>query len=272
MTISLRYINVPLESFGKHKIKSIRILKEKIKITFYGGDTIYTSKEEYTNHFLYVNKEISDKEYKEIILTQEDLSLYKYAYKLVSKKMYTEFALRDKLYKKETANKNNVDKIISTLKSQGWINDKEYIDEYLKYANEKHYGKNKIIQQLLDKGIFKENIDKIIFDEGLEKKKAQYWLNRLSIKYVSKNNKNKKSSSYAFLTNQGFDIDIINEVMGEIKNNNDKEEMSLCKKDYLKIKSRLAKKYKGKELKEKIIASLLSKGYRYQEIFKVIGA
>ena len=42
------------------------------------------------------------------------------------------------------------------------------------------------------------------------------------------------------------------------------------KSDYLKIKTRLSKKYKGKELKQKIMQSLASKGYKYNDIIKII--
>ena len=46
--------------------------------------------------------------------------------------------------------------------------------------------------------------------------------------------------------------------------------MSKLHKDYLSIKNRYSKKYKGKELKEKIIRSLINKGYKFNDIVKEV--
>jgi len=49
-----------------------------------------------------------------------------------------------------------------------------------------------------------------------------------------------------------------------------KVEIDLLKKDYEKIKNRYEKKYEGYQLKQKIYAALTNKGYKYQEIKKVL--
>ena len=58
--------------------------------------------------------------------------------------------------------------------------------------------------------------------------------------------------------------------MNDLKKQNNKVEQDLLKKDYEKIKNRYKKKYEGYQLKQKIYAALINKGYKYQEIRKVL--
>ena len=69
---------------------------------------------------------------------------------------------------------------------------------------------------------------------------------------------------------QGYNHDIAREVTNDLKRKNDKVEQSLLSRDYEKIKSRYEKKYEGYQLKQKIYAALTNKGYKYQEIKKVL--
>lgn len=56
----------------------------------------------------------------------------------------------------------------------------------------------------------------------------------------------------------------------KVKEANSKDELVKLKVDYQKTKDRLSRKYKGKELKQKVMSSLLSKGYRLNDVIKVI--
>lgn len=261
---------MPSENIGNHIVKNIKFLKQKVKISFKDGEAISIPKEEYPNHYLYKNKSLSEQEYSALLTANDINALYKYALKLVSKHLYSEHKIREKLYLK-TNKKAYVDKIIKRLKDASLIDDKEFVKEYVRYADELKYGKNKIIQNLLDKGIFKENIDRIPFPISNEVKKARYWINKLEDKYDDKNYLAKKANIYAFLINKGFEPNVVSQVLDEIKPPKEKQEQSICKKEYEKQKLRLSRKYKGKELKEKIIQNLLSKGYKWKDILHVIG-
>ena len=59
-------------------------------------------------------------------------------------------------------------------------------------------------------------------------------------------------------------------MIGQVKSSNPKEEQSKLKSDYQKVKTRLSRKYQKKELKQKCIQSLLQKGYRLNDIIKVV--
>ena len=164
-------MTVPKGKSGK-VIKSIKINKKNIILSFFDGTKLDISQEAYASTYLYVGKELSKKEVDQINRITSVKKLSEYALSLLMKKHYTEWKMREKLYAKE-ATKEDVDYIIQRLKNIDLIDDKAYIEDYLGYAEEKGYGKNKIKQELLKKGIFAEDIDKIRFNEGMEKKKAQ---------------------------------------------------------------------------------------------------
>lgn len=261
---------MPKENTGNHIITKISYFKKTLRIYFNDGNKISIPKSEYPNHFLYKNKSLSDSEYNLLLNSKNIDALYKYAFKLVSKNLYSEYKIREKLYQKPGANKKNVDEVVARLKDNNLINDERLLKEYVSYFNELKYGRNKIINKLLEKGIFEERINNVSFPFELEVNKAQYWLNKLELKYSNKNNASKRMSIYSSLINKGFDKEVVNSVINNIKPNIENNELSLCKKDYEKAKSRLTKKYKGKELNNKIISNLTSKGYRLKDILKVM--
>ena len=59
-------------------------------------------------------------------------------------------------------------------------------------------------------------------------------------------------------------------MINKIKESSPKEENEKLKSDYQKVKTRLERKYKGQELKQKIIQNLMQKGYRLNDIIKVV--
>ena len=59
-------------------------------------------------------------------------------------------------------------------------------------------------------------------------------------------------------------------MINKINKPNQKDELDKLKLDYQKAKTRLERKYKGKELRQKILSSLLTKGYKLNDILKVL--
>lgn len=251
------------------KITKIKILKSKVNVFLDNGSKLSIDKDTFTNFYLYEGKEINYEELKKIKDLNNSSKLLQYALKLRSKSLYSEFKLREKLYKKE-ASKKEVDKVIKILKDYDLIDDKAYSAELVEYYNSLNYGENKIRTKLADKGIFKEQIDKIKFPISIEKRKANNILPKLEKKYDKYNASSKKSHIYNAYLMEGYSRDIANEMTNKIKSPNQKDEFTKLKLDYQKTKTRLANKYKGKELKQKILSSLLTKGYKLNDILKVI--
>ena len=251
------------------KITKIKILKNKVNISFDNANKLSIDKEVFTNFYLYEGKELTKEEYKSILELNDTNKLLQYALKLRSKAIYSEYKLREKLYSKETS-KRSVDKVIKILKGYDLIDDKAYASDLVEYYNSLNYGENKIKTKLSEKGIFKEIIDKMKFPISIEKKKANNLLPKLEKKYDKYNASSKKSHIYNAYILEGYSIDLASEMMSKIKSPNQKDELDKLKSDYLKTKTRLERKYKGKELKQKILSSLLTKGYKMNDILKVL--
>ena len=251
-------------------IKKIRINKKNVSITFTDGDRLSISQEAYVSSYLYVGKKVSKKELAQLDRITSVKKLSEYALSLLIKKHYTEWKMREKLYAKE-ASKPDVDYIIQRLKNIDLIDDKAYIEDYLGYAEEKGYGKNKIKQELLKKGIFAEDIDKIRFNEGEEIKKAKALIPALEKKYSKYSYEQKKQHIYASLLARGFSHDVASSVLNNVSKINEKDEQEKLKIDYQKIHSRYKSKYEGRELNDKEFQALRRKGYRVSDIKRVIG-
>ena len=250
-------------------IKKIKILKNKVTITF-DKEKLEIDKEIYPNFYLYEGKDVSNKEYKAIKEYNDVAALLNYALKVRSKAIYSEYQMREKLYNKG-GSKPEVDKVIKTLKGYDLIDDDAFILDHIEYYNSLNYGKNKIIQKLLDKGIFEEKINKINFPISVERRKAKALLPKLISKYQKYNFNQLKNHVYSSYISSGFSSELSKEMVDSIPEpKNNKEELNKLDKDYEKAYSRLSKKYNKKELRQKVLQSLLQKGYKMNDVLKVI--
>lgn len=250
-------------------IKKIKILKNKVTITFDSKDKLEIDKNIYPNFYLYEGKDVSKKELHEIENFNQSAALLNYALKLRQKSLYSEFKMREKLYDKG-GNKKDVDYVIKTLKAHDLIDDKAFVLEHVEYYNSLNYGKNKIIHKLKDKGIFEQQIDKISFPVSIERKKANNILSKLEKKYEKLNNNQKKKHIYDAYLAQGFDIDIAREMSLQIKETSSKEENKKLESDFDKAYERFKRKYSKKEIKSKLINFLASKGYKIGDVINMI--
>ena len=258
---------MPLRSTG-NTIKNIRFNKKNIVLSF-DDEKVTISKEAYSLNYLYIGKTLSRKEIKEL----EDFSALEkalgYAMGLLKRGHYSEYRIREKLYNKEYE-KKDIDQVISFLKRHDLINDEMFALDYKSYADERNLGKNRIINDLTNKGIFEKTINKLKFSESSEKQKALKQLKTLEKKYASLSYENKKQHIYSALNNLGFERDVVSYALNQIKDKSDKEEKHNLKRDYEKIYNRLSRHYEGKELNEKVFNGLRNKGYRYNDIKKMM--
>ena len=262
-------MNVPKERAGK-VIKKIKFFKKGIAIFFEDGERIDISEDAYASMYLYVGKELDKKDIEKLNSITLVKVLINYSMTLLSKAHYTEWKMREKLYAKG-GEKKDVDYVIKLLKSHDLLDDKAFIMDYLGYAEERCIGKNKIKQELINRGIFAEEINKIHFSEAVEKHKATERLKALEKKYDRLSYEKKKEHIYHTLISQGFDIDVASYAISKIKDKNEKDEAKKLDNDFDKIYNRLKVRYEGQELYDKLFKSLKNKGYRYGDIKRKIG-
>ena len=258
---------MPSKSTGKNIVK-IKVNKKDVVISFADHSKMRLSLEVLANFYLYEGKTISNKELKAIERLSERAGLLKYAMSLLSKGHYSEWKMREKLYNKE-ASKKDVDDVIKILKDNDLINDKMFALDLVEYGNERNLGKNKIIQELSSKGIFEEVITKCRFPESLERKKASNSLPKLEKRYAKYPYEQKRQHIYKALLSLGFDHDIALETLNKMSNIKPKDEQNKLERDFAKVLARLKRNYEGYELKNKVIASLRSKGYKMKDILNM---
>ena len=158
--------------------------------------------------------------------------------------------------------------MIRVLKENDLINDKMLALDLIEYGNERNLGKNKIIHELSNKGIFDEVINKYKFSVSLEKKKAMNNLPKLEKKYDKYSHEQKKQHIFNALVSLGFDADVSREVINHVSSFKQKDELEKLDRDLEKTYSRLKRKYEGYELKSKVVANLRSKGYKVSDIMQ----
>lgn len=259
---------MPRRNTGK-TITKIKKFKNKIAI-YFDSKKIDVSYDTFTSFYLYVGKTMTMKEYKDFIHQMEMEKFLKYALSVREKNIISEYNLREKLYHKE-ASKDIVDRIIKFMKEHDLLDDYAYALDMKSYLDDSLVGKNKIILKLKNKGIFDETISKLTFSSSLEKKKAKEYLEKIESKFNKYNTNLKRKKIINALLVQGYSYEIINDVISTIKKQDPNIEEELLKKDYEKVFNKLSKKYEGKILKEKIIASLYNKGYSLKKIIIQVG-
>lgn len=260
---------MPREKAGKI-IKKIKFNKKAIAIYFDDGERIDISEDAYASSYLYIGKELDKKDIEKLQSITMVKALISYAMKLLTKGHYTEWKMREKLYNKD-GEKKDVDFVINLLKTHDLIDDKAFIEDYIGYADERCIGKNKIKQELINKGVFAEEINKIRFSETNEKRKAVSKIKSLEKKYDRLSYEKKKEHIFSTLVSQGFDVEVANYALTKIKDKNEKDESKKLDNDFEKIYNRLKVRYEGQVLYDKLLKALHNKGYRYGDIKRKIG-
>ena len=257
---------MPSKSAGKTIVK-VKVNKKNVVITFNDRSKLDLSPEVMANFYIYEGKQISQKEIKEIKEYSENIALLRHAMSLIKKRHYSEWKMREKLYAQE-ADKKAVDKVIKTLKNVDLINDAALAEDLKCYLEEKNYGQNRILNCLNNEGIFDDTLKGLRFPTSNERKKALANLPKLEKRYAKYPYEQKKQHIYNALINLGFANEIAMDALNKAKEPNQKEENEKLDKDFPKVMNKYQRKYEGRELKEKVIASLRNKGYKMKDILR----
>ena len=104
-----------LEEKNGRKIESIKFNKNSVSIYFENGESLKISEATFTHFYLYKDKVLSDEEYKSIEDHQALNSSKQYAINLLSKGMYTEKEILNRLINKKKLTSSDAKKIIDYL-------------------------------------------------------------------------------------------------------------------------------------------------------------
>lgn len=249
------------------KIQKIKKLNSgKYKIEFENGDKLSTYDDVILKNQLLFHKEVDVETFQQLNKDTEYFDVYNKMLKKITTKLRSEKEIKKFLEKeKNSLSLKEQTSIIKKLKEIGMINDlafaKAYASDRIFLSNEGPY---KIRRGLEEHDICEEYIEEAmnsIKEEEIEKK-----LQKIIVKKIKLN---KKHSSYmlkqkllAELSSNGFSKEMISRIFDENSNQND----NVIEKEAGRIYEKLARKYEGRELAQKLKEKLYQKGFSMTDI------
>ena len=245
------------------KIKNIKKVGSKYKITLDNDEIITTNDQVIINNNLLYDKKINSKLLDKIKEETHYYENYNKILKMINRKMRSEYEIRKTLNKNEVL-KSDEDKIINTLKEIGLINDEAFAEAYTNdRINLSLDGPYKIKKDLEDnhiESIYIENALSNFTDDLIDQK-----LKKIINKKVSANTKDTtyifKQKTSLYLSNLGYSREDIASHLENITLDN-----SRLEKEMEKIYNKLKTKYEGYVLYNKLKQKLYAKGFSSEEI------
>lgn len=242
------------------KIISYKKIKQnKYEVTLSNNESVLLYDDIILKYELLTKNEIDNQKLKEIILDNSKYDVYYAMLKDISKKFRTEKELRTKFkdYDNEV-----VDYAIKRLKNEKYLNNELYIRAYINDAiNLKLIGPNKIINNLLNLGFEKSEIEKY-----LEVIDNEIWLDKINKLIKKEINSNHAYSGNVLkmriqnkISNLGFELNMISKLINNYDFNLSSEKKLKEKEKALK---KYSKKYSGFLLEQKVNNYLYQKGLK----------
>ena len=253
-----------------YKITKIKESNNYIVLYLDNDEKLYVSIEAYFKHNLANLKGFDNKTY-ELLKKEENLILgYNAVLKKLSIKDHSIKQIKDFLYLKRKLNSDEVNKIIDKLIQYNLLDDEKYCIERINYLNEQLFSIKQIKNKLKNEGISNELIEKyIVSDSNKEYEKVNKLVNKYLNTIKNKSLNAKKQLILNKVVNLGFNYDDVKMAIDnlDIKVDNEYE---LLKKEYLKIKNKYQRKYESYDLKYRISGYLMNKGFKLEDINKVM--
>ena len=248
-----------ISKIKKNNNKYTIILSDNSSLSFY-SDTLI-------KYNLLKPRDISDKELEEIINYNDYIEAYNKALTYISYKQRTKKEIKDKLcnYSNDVS-----DKVIEKLDELGLLDEKRYIEAFINdqinLGNKGPFYMKKELEKL--------NINSYYIDEFLNNIKDNIWIEKVKKLVDKKINTNRKLPKERLLLKikndlilLGYSKNIIDKVLSNVIIEEDNEVIEMAfDKEY----KRLSKKYKDKELENKIRYNLYKKGFNLERIEEIL--
>ncbi len=189
--------------------------KKRCKVYIDGCFSFLLYKGELRDYGIKKDNELADEQYRMIVEELLPKRATKRAMNLLLKKDYTENKLRDKL-SEGLYPTDSIDAAIEYVKSYKYLDDERFARDYISYHMELR-SRNRIVQDLVNKGISKDAvisiIDEIYSDEDEDIEQEQ--IKKLLVKkhYDKEMDFKEKQKIMAFLVRRGYQIDSIKKAM-----------------------------------------------------------
>ena len=194
--------------------------KNEVTIYFDNNSTLFLAVEVFLKSGLKKGDIISEDRFSFLIEQNKLFHIKQRAFRLLGRRQHSSSELRRKLWNKDYESKL-IDEVIEDLQRNGYLDDGEFIREFVAEKSEiKNWSSKKVKGELIKRGIPSKSIDEILNNQPkqsdyesaviLAKKKYKLLLKR---NLESKEIKNKLSS---YLFSKGFEYDLIKEVCDKL--------------------------------------------------------
>lgn len=259
---------MPYGNTGKI-IETITTKRKQIIIAFLSGENLTLSVDQFTQGYYYVGKVISPKEFEQIQSASQTQPFIDYGFRLLSKGRYTEYQIREKLYKKK-AIKPQVEEVITRLKQAHLIDDQALMKDWVHHFQQKGYGERTIKEKLFEKKFSSSLIQTLVLDQDLEKEKLDTLTIHLNQKYNHLSQRLKADTIKRRLLERGYELKLIMVSMLKLPEDVPASELKNLADDLKKGRRLYERRFRGSQLQEKLINFLLRKGYNYSNIKRLL--
>ena len=241
-------------------IKYERLKNGKYKVYLDNENTITLYEDVILNNNLLISKHISDLD--KLVSENNEYEAYNKAVKYIGVKMRSKKEI--KAYLSKYYEDDIINEILDKLVQNGLINDSKYVYAYyLDKINLSNDGPNKIKDNLLKLGINEEVINNnITVDNKLIYDKLNHLIDKKIKTSKGYSGNILKQRLISYFINQGYDIDMINEIINTKNLTNIEEGI----KEYNKLLNKYKNKYDDYKLDVFIRTKLYAKGFDLDEI------
>lgn len=262
--------NIPKISEIKYLITKTKELEDGVIIYLDNKEKIHLSVDTYFKYSIVSLKGLNENLYNTLLNEEKLYMAYRGVLRKLSTKDFTVKQIKDYLRIKKELNSKESDLIINKLIEYGLLDDDKYCLNRTNYLNKQLLSTKQIKIKLAKEGISSDLIDKyVIINSEDEYSKA----NKLAIKYSNSiKNKSLNATKQAILmkiVNAGYSYEAGKDAVNalNLKSNNESE---LLRKEYVKALKKYEKKYEVYELKNHIYSYLINKGFKTEDIKKVM--
>ena len=253
------------------KVSSIKYNNEIAIISLDDGSKYNIDVDLLNDIHLYKSRKISDKELEFIKEAARYSKPFSAAKLICNKATYSVSSLKQKLEKKKFSGEE-INYVIDKLEKLNILNEEMSVKTYYKdVADIKLWGYGLVVYKLKEKGYPEELINGLDKDEDKERKRAIKYTKLLSAKLSKEPNPRKKGKIIDRLIKRGFDYELSVEIGSNCIEFSSKEEVyEALKKEAKYGIEKYSKTLEGKDLRYKVGAYLLRRGYLFADIDKVL--
>ncbi len=194
-----------------------------------------------------------------------------HAYRLCIRKLshrdYTTKEMRQYLKNQHILDEGEINTILQDLMQKGYLNDYQYMMTKIEKMQHSLQGKGRIVKQLVEKGIPHDDVAKALaqFNDEDESAKAIQLAEKLKGSVKDKSMNMRRKTIAQKLIHQGFDSSVAIHASEKVEFE-DHDDSEALRKTMGKAMRSYSRKYQGNQLRNRVIAACLRKGFESSDI------